>query len=218
MRTLTEKYNGVLKGLFSKDQFLRDARMEQSQLITQHNSYNDAINILLNKGLISEGMTPEEWADAKEQERLQAHPERKGIEDVRAMLDKERFKPMKFDDPKLDQEYQEWLATTDYDGPLEEQGEESLEEGPAKNNPKIERLVAGINDLISKAVDDAGDPIGVIEPGTTWEEPYMYYPVEYKNGQLKITSQSLYKNTPEVYTILSRYFEYEGIPTLRLIM
>jgi hypothetical protein len=54
MRTLTEKYNGVLKGLFSKDQFLRDARMEQSQLITQHNSYNDAINILLNKGLISE--------------------------------------------------------------------------------------------------------------------------------------------------------------------
>jgi hypothetical protein len=54
MRTLTEKYNGVLKGLFSKDQFLRDARMEQSQLITQHNSYNDAINILKNKGLISE--------------------------------------------------------------------------------------------------------------------------------------------------------------------
>ena len=54
MRTLTEKYNGVLKGLFSKDQFLRDARMEQSQLVTQYNSYNDAVNILLNKGLISE--------------------------------------------------------------------------------------------------------------------------------------------------------------------
>lgn len=54
MRTLTEKYNGVLKGLFSKDQFLRDARMEQSHLVTQHNSYQDAVNILLGKGLISE--------------------------------------------------------------------------------------------------------------------------------------------------------------------
>lgn len=54
MRTLTEKYNGVLRGLFSKDQFLRDARMEQSHFVTQHNSYGDAVNILLNKGLISE--------------------------------------------------------------------------------------------------------------------------------------------------------------------
>jgi hypothetical protein len=59
MRTLTEKYNGVLKGLFSKDQFLRDARMEQSQLITQHNSYSDAINILKGKGLISETISNE---------------------------------------------------------------------------------------------------------------------------------------------------------------
>lgn len=54
MRTLTEKYNGVLRGLFSKYQFLRDARMEQSHFVTQHNSYGDAVNILLNKGLISE--------------------------------------------------------------------------------------------------------------------------------------------------------------------
>lgn len=54
MKTLTEKYNGVLKETFSKDQFLRDARLEQPQLVTQHNSYQDAVNILLNRGLISE--------------------------------------------------------------------------------------------------------------------------------------------------------------------
>lgn len=54
MKTLTEKYNGVLNETFSKDQFLRDARLEQPQLVTQHNSYQDAVNILLNKGLISE--------------------------------------------------------------------------------------------------------------------------------------------------------------------
>jgi len=51
-------------------------------------------------------------------------------EDISAMLDKERFKPMKFDDPKLDQEYAEYLATNDYDGPLEERKDE--EEAPAE--------------------------------------------------------------------------------------
>jgi hypothetical protein len=299
MRTLTEKYNGVLKGLFSKDQFLRDARMEQSHFITQHNSYGDAVNILLNKGLISEGelnkygkfakanseamklskeegkkkyveegpgetfvvsnsyddkktiasfengrflsgketldeiditekmgnpdhtaaaipleeeVTPEEWDAAKEAARLAKYPEKVKLDDIMAMLPKDKLDAMK---AKVDQEWADYLATADYDGPLEEV---NLEEGPARNNPKIERLVAGINDLIAKAVDSDGDPIGVIEPDTTWQEPYMYYPIEYKNGQLKITSQSLYKNTPEVYTILSRNMEYEGIPTLRLIM
>jgi hypothetical protein len=52
-------------------------------------------------------------------------------EDIRAMLDKERFKPMKFDDPKLDQEYAEYLATNDYDGPLEERKDEE-EEAPTE--------------------------------------------------------------------------------------
>jgi hypothetical protein len=337
MRTLTEKYNGVLKGLFSKDQFLRDARMEQSHFITQHNSYGDAVNILLNKGLISETLsneaeiqgqdqikymdsanmllkalkptfnnaeivfrglnndlarvtyytedpggesittvfcgetskgpdlffyqemdetgdtdtvgfdtieeliqycksgeeiaekminpdhtaaaipleeevTPEEWDAAKEAARLAKYPEKVKLDDIMAMLPKDKLDAMK---AKVDQEWADYLATADYDGPLEEV---NLEEGPARNNPKIERLVAGINDLIAKAVDSDGDPIGVIEPDTTWQEPYMYSPIEYKNGQLKITSKSPYQKTSNVDIILSRNMEYEGLPTLRLIM
>jgi len=58
------------------------------------------------------------------------------IGDIRAMLDKERFKPMKFDDPKLDQEYAEYLATTDYDGPLEERKDE--DEAPAEEEMDAE--------------------------------------------------------------------------------
>ena len=58
------------------------------------------------------------------------------IGDIRAMLDKERFKPMKFDDPKLDQEYAEYLATNDYDGPLEERKDE--EEAPAEEEMDAE--------------------------------------------------------------------------------
>lgn len=54
MRTLTEKYNGVLKGTYTKDHFIREARMQFPNLITQHNSYQDATRILLNKGIITE--------------------------------------------------------------------------------------------------------------------------------------------------------------------
>lgn len=87
----------------------------------------------------------------------------------------------------------------------------------AKNNPKVEKLVNIINDMISKAMDEDGDPIGVIEPGSSWEEPYTYSPIEYKNGTLIITSKSQYKNTPEVDKISSENMMYDGVPTLQLI-
>ena len=54
MRTLQEKYNGINEGKFTKDQFLRDARMEQPSLVTQYNGYDDAVQILKNRGMIQE--------------------------------------------------------------------------------------------------------------------------------------------------------------------
>lgn len=55
MKTLTDKYKLLLEEKFSREQFLRDARLECPDLITRHNTIDDAITILLNKGLISEG-------------------------------------------------------------------------------------------------------------------------------------------------------------------
>jgi hypothetical protein len=54
MRTLQEKYNAIQEGNFSKDQFLRDARMQQPNLVTQFNGYDDAVQILKNRGMIQE--------------------------------------------------------------------------------------------------------------------------------------------------------------------
>jgi len=96
--------------------------------------------------------------------------------------------------------------------------EENLEEGPAQNNPKIQKLVDGINDLIRQAKDSDGDPIGVVEPGGTWEEPEMYSPIEYTNGALKITKMSPYKGIPSTDVIKAGNMEFDGLPTLRLIM
>jgi hypothetical protein len=94
----------------------------------------------------------------------------------------------------------------------------SINEAPAINNPKIEKIVAGINELISKAIDEDGDPIGVIDTTGTWQEPYVYSPIEYKNGALKIISKSVYGNDNEVDIIKKSNMEFDGIPTLRNIM
>lgn len=232
MRTLTEKYNGVLKGLFSKDQFLRDARMEQSHLVTQYNSYNDAVNILLNKGLIHESVGAEKFLDslfalANDELRV-GRITQDEYDYVLSQIDKKEYdllllgnNPDQVFDKLLMQAQSEMgtmSAESSYEGVDEVESEENLEEGPAKNNPKIEKLVAGINDLIAQAVDSDGDPIGVVDPTSTWEEPYVYEPIQYKNGQLKIVSKSPYQKTSDVDIILSRNMEFDGIPTLRLIM
>lgn len=54
MRTLQEKYNAIQEGNFTKDQFLRDARLELPNLVTRFNGYDDAVQILKNRGMISE--------------------------------------------------------------------------------------------------------------------------------------------------------------------
>ena len=54
MRTLQEKYNGIQEGKFSKEHFLAEARMQQPQLITRFNGYDDAVQILKNRGMIVE--------------------------------------------------------------------------------------------------------------------------------------------------------------------
>lgn len=105
-----------------------------------------------------------------------------------------------------------------YSDPENYNEEDDLQEGPAINNPKIEKLVDGINQLILQAKDSDGDPIGVVEPGGTWDEPVMYSPIEYRNGALKITTKSPYRAGSSTDVILARNMEYDGIPTLRLIL
>jgi hypothetical protein len=59
MRTLQEKYNGIQEGKFSKEHFLTEARMQHPQIITRFNGYDDAVQILKNKGMIQEAKVEE---------------------------------------------------------------------------------------------------------------------------------------------------------------
>ena len=63
MKTLTEKYRGVLNESFSKKQFVRDARIAHPQLITQFNGFSDTVSILKQKGMISEEDKMPEYSD-----------------------------------------------------------------------------------------------------------------------------------------------------------
>lgn len=63
MRTLTEKYNAILEGNFSKSQFVRDARLSHPNFINQFTSYEDAVKILKNKGLVHEAAKDEVHLD-----------------------------------------------------------------------------------------------------------------------------------------------------------
>jgi hypothetical protein len=65
MRTLQEKYNGIQEGTFSKEQFIRDARMELPNMLSNLNSYSDSIQILKNRGMIQEAKTVETTEPAK---------------------------------------------------------------------------------------------------------------------------------------------------------
>jgi hypothetical protein len=74
MRTLQEKYNGIQEGKFSKENFLADARKELPNLVTRFNGYDDAVQILKNRGMIQE---------AKIEEAKQPKPTKKGLADYR---------------------------------------------------------------------------------------------------------------------------------------
>lgn len=54
MRTLQEKYNAIQEGKFSKEHFIVEARMQHPQIVTRLNGYDDVVQILKNRGMISD--------------------------------------------------------------------------------------------------------------------------------------------------------------------
>lgn len=97
---------------------------------------------------------------------------------------------------------------------------EELDGGRDLRKPKIQRLVDELNRMIELAVDNEGDPIGVIDTTSTWEELYVYEPIIYnKMGQLIIKSKSIYDNSRQnIEKIKNNNMEFDGIPMLRELM
>jgi hypothetical protein len=56
MKTLQEQYNLIKEGKGNKDFFMKSVRNIFPEYVNQYTSYNDAINILKNKSILSEGI------------------------------------------------------------------------------------------------------------------------------------------------------------------
>lgn len=65
MKTLQEKYNAVSESRFTKAEFLRDARKQFPQFITQFNDFDSTVQIFKNRGLIAEAAAVNSYAGDK---------------------------------------------------------------------------------------------------------------------------------------------------------
>ena len=63
MSRLSSSYIALREGKISKSEFLRQARQSCPQAITQYNTFEDAIQILRNRGLLSEAVMYANEAD-----------------------------------------------------------------------------------------------------------------------------------------------------------
>ena len=55
MKNISGQYQDLLEGKMSQAQFLRNARMMFPNFVTNHNSFNDSVAILKQKGMLNEG-------------------------------------------------------------------------------------------------------------------------------------------------------------------
>lgn len=55
MKNISGQYQDLLEGKMTQAQFLRNARMMFPSFVTQHNSFNDSVAILKQKGMLNEG-------------------------------------------------------------------------------------------------------------------------------------------------------------------
>ena len=59
MKNIQKQYTDLLEGKMSKANFMRNVRMEFPQYVAPSNSYDDAVNILKSKRILSEAAKPE---------------------------------------------------------------------------------------------------------------------------------------------------------------
>ena len=128
MRTLQEKYNAIQEGKFSKDNFLRDARLQLPNLITQYNGYSDAVQILKNRGMIAENTNFADYSNDALTDMVINLSRFEGNEDIIAMVKaelarrKETVKESNLGHNEISSIHQEggsWIVTYKKDGTKE---------------------------------------------------------------------------------------------------
>ena len=170
----------------------------------------DKIRIAIREQIknLHEGMSPEEWADAKEAERLKNHPEKDKINKIKQMMDKEK-----------DEEQEEWDKGW-YGENLKELASELGYIDEEVDEQGLDQIERGINHITdggrqSARVSDEGDKIKIKFSyargefdGETWEAILEYLS---DNMGYKILDQSNYYEAN-----YDREEPAEAVPTIYL--
>jgi len=115
MKTIKEKYNAVLEGKYSKAQFVRDAKRELPTIISQYNQFNDTVQILKSKAILSEAkkeeyvaVTPNYSLDALERG-IDFELEKAGIDSAGTVSKEDRDKAEKTAKTNLEKDAMHYL-------------------------------------------------------------------------------------------------------------
>jgi hypothetical protein len=172
MKSISVQYQELKEGKMNKNQFLRNARMMFPSFVTNHNSFDDSVKILKNKGLLNEG-------DA-----VKGTPDKAPIYDYPTQPGK--YKKV-VQEPEVDEQDGIYPATTLTDIPKEEvskpiksknrpDGLEPIKDKDKKNEMKKIRLVRESkknlteNQVTAKQIQDKYNEMFGKNPQTTFAD------------------------------------------------
>ena len=104
MKNISGQYQDLLEGKMSQAQFLRNARMMFPSFVTNHNSFDDSVRILKQKGMLNEGTA------------VKGAPDKEPTYDALTPDDKIKYKKVE-QSPEVDEQDGIYPATTITDIP-----------------------------------------------------------------------------------------------------
>jgi len=172
MKNISTQYQDLKEGKIDRHQFLRNARMMFPNFVTNHNSFEDSVKILKNKGLLNEG-------DA-----VKGTPDKAPSYDYPTQPNK--YKKV-IQEPEVDEQDGIYPATTLTDIPKEDvskpiksknrpDGLEPIKNNDKKNEMKKVRLVRESkkklteNQVTSKQIQDKYNEMFGKNPQTTFDD------------------------------------------------
>jgi hypothetical protein len=164
MKNISTQYQDLLEGKMTQAQFLRNARMMFPSFVTNHNSFDDSVKILKNKGMLVEG---DAVKGAPDKEPTYDYPTQPG-----------KYKKV-VQEPEVDEQDGIYPATTLTDIPKEEvskpiksktrpDGLEDIKNNDTKNEMKKVKVV---KENYSKVLDLQNGDYFAIDDG--WEDKYQ---------------------------------------------
>jgi hypothetical protein len=157
MKNISLQYQDLTEGKMDRHQFLRNARMMFPSFVTNHNSFEDSIKILKNRGILNEGNAVKGVPDKAP---VYNYPEEKLTTKYKKVVQ----------EPEVDEQDGIYPATTLTDIPKEKvdkkvnnksDGLEPIKANDTKNEMKKIRIIKDPKKKLAEIIDQPNNTIGI---------------------------------------------------------